>query len=124
MGGVTFVLQFGLLLLFEAPGLNPVVAYAFALAVAVQFNFVVSQLLVWPDRPVRITFGDVFRRWISFIAMIALSLVLNFIAFAIAQAFMPELAAAAVGVAASTVVKYLSLDRYTFTKTNKLFKPN
>jgi putative flippase GtrA len=113
-----------LLKLFQAPGLSSVVAYALALFVAVQFNFVVSQLLVWPDRPVRVTLGDIARRWISFIAMIALSLVINFIAFALAAPFMPDLAAQAVAVAASTVVKYLSLDRYTFTKTNRLFKPN
>jgi putative flippase GtrA len=124
VGGITFVLQYGLLKLFEAPGLSPVVAYALALIVAVQFNFVVSQLLVWPDRPVRITFGDVLRRWLSFLAMIALSLVINFIGFALAQPFMPDLAATIVAVAASTVIKYLSLDRYTFTKTNRLFKPN
>jgi putative flippase GtrA len=124
VGGITFVLQYGLLKLFEAPGLSPVVAYGLALAVAVQFNFIVSQLLVWPDRPVRITFGDVFRRWLSFLAMIALSLVINFVGFALAQPFMPDLAATVVAVAASTVVKYLSLDRYTFSKTNRLFKPN
>jgi putative flippase GtrA len=124
VGGITFVLQYGLLKLFEAPGLSPVVAYGLALAVAVQFNFVVSQLLVWPDRPVRITFGDVFRRWLSFLAMIALSLVINFVGFALAQPFMPDLAATVVAVAASTVIKYLSLDRYTFSKTNRLFKPN
>lgn len=124
MGGITFLLQYGLLLLFETPGLHPVAAYALALTVAVQFNFVVSQLLVWPDRPVRITLSDVFRRWLSFLAMIALSLVINFAAFSLAQAYVSTLAATVIAVAASTVVKYLSLDRYTFTKTNKLFKPN
>ena len=118
------MLQYALWQLFEAPGLDPVVAYALALAVAVQFNFVVSQLLVWPDRPVHITLGDVFRRWISFLSMIALSLVINFIAVAIAQAYVVQLAAAAIGVAASTVVKYLSLDRYTFSNTKRLFRPN
>jgi putative flippase GtrA len=118
------VLQYGLLLLFEAPGLDPNVAYALALAVAVQFNFVVSQLLVWPDRPLNVTLRDVVRRWVSFIAMIALSLVINLTAFVIARAFVADLPAAIVGVAASTVIKYLSLDRYTFTKTNRLFKPN
>jgi putative flippase GtrA len=56
--------------------------------------------------------------------MIALSLVINFVGFALAQPFMPDLAATVVAVAASTVVKYLSLDRYTFSKTNRLFKPN
>ena len=113
------MLQFGLLLLFEAPGLDPGVAYALALAVAVQFNFVVSQLLVWPDRPLHITLGDVFRRWVSFLAMIALSLVINLGAFIIARNFVSDLPAAAVGVAASTVIKYLSLDRLTFRRNRE-----
>ena len=110
--------------MFELPGLSPVAAYAVALFFAVQFNFVVSQLLVWPDRPVHITAAAIFRRWLSFHAMIALSLVINLIAFIIARAFVSDLPAAAIGVAASTLIKYLSLDRYTFTKTNRLFKPN
>jgi len=121
---VTFALQFGLLKLFEAPGLAPVAAYALALFCAVQFNFVVSQLLVWPDRPLHLTAGAVFRRWLSFLAMIALSLLINFVGFAIAQPVVGDLLATVLAVAASTVIKYLSLDRYTFSKTNKLFKPN
>jgi putative flippase GtrA len=124
VGGVTFLLNYGLLLLFQAPGLDPNVAYALALFFAVQFNFVVSQLLVWPDRPVRITVGDVFRRWVSFMAMIALSTVINLAAFILARAFVSDLPATMIAVAASTVIKYLSLDRYTFSKTNRLFKPN
>jgi putative flippase GtrA len=121
---VTFLLQYGLLKLFEAPGLGPVAAYALALFFAVQFNFVVSQLLVWPDRPLHLTVGAVFRRWLSFLAMIALSLVINFVGFALAQPFIGDLPATVLAVAASTVIKYLSLDRYTFSKTNRLFKPN
>jgi putative flippase GtrA len=124
VGGVTFLLQFGLLKLFELPGWGPVVAYALALALAVQFNFVVSQLLVWPDRPVSPTAADIARRWLSFHLMIALSLVINFVGFTIAVAFVPDIVAALVAVAASTVIKFLSLDRYTFSKTNRLFKPN
>ncbi len=97
VGGVTFLLQFGLLKLFEAPGLSPVAAYALALFFAVQFNFVVSQLLVWPDRPLHLTARAVFRRWLSFIAMIALSLVINFVGFAVAQPFIGDLPATVCG---------------------------
>jgi len=60
----------------------------------------------------------------SFLAMIALSLVINFVAFALAQPFIGDMPATILAVAASTVIKYLSLDRYTFSKTNRLFKPN
>jgi len=106
------------------PGWGAGVAYALALAVAVQFNFVVSQLLVWPDRPVKLTASDLARRWLSFHLMIALSLVINFVCFALAIAYVPDLVATVVAVIASTAIKFLSLDRYTFSKTNRLFKPN
>jgi len=124
VGGITFLLQFGLLKLFELPGWGPVVAYALALALAVQFNFAVSQLLVWQDRPVNATATDIGRRWLSFHLMIALSLLINFVAFVIAVAFVPDIVATLIAVAASTVIKFLSLDRYTFSKTNRLFRPN
>ena len=116
MGGFTFLLQFGLLKLFEAPGLSPVAAYALALFFAVQFNFVVSQLLVWPDRPLHLTARAVFRRWLSFIAMIALSLVINFVGFAVAQPFIGDLPATVLAVAASTVVEY---SRWTATPSRR-----
>ena len=124
VGGITFLLNYGLLRLFQTFGLGPLPAYALALFVAVQFHFLVSQLMVWPDRPVRVTVADVFRRWLSFHVMIALSLVVNFLAFAVAQPFVSDLVATIAGVAASTLIKYLSLDRYTFSKTNRLFRPN
>lgn len=102
----------------------PVVAYAFALALAVQFNFVVSQLLVWHDRPLVLTARAVFERWAAFHTMIALSLVINLVTFAIAQPFMSDLLATIAAVATSTVIKFVSLDRYAFSKTNRLFRPN
>ena len=51
--------------------------------------------------------------------MIALSLVINLGAFVIARNFVSDLPAAAVGVAASTVIKYLSLDRLTFRRNRE-----
>ena len=79
-----------------------------------QFNFIVSQLLVWHDRPMSLTVGRVAHRWATFHAFIAVSLIINFAAFVIAQPFMPDIAAALVALAASTVIKFLSLDRLVF----------
>lgn len=107
-------MQVALLKLFELPGLVPVAAYALALAVAVQFNFVVSQLLVWHDRPVGLTARRVFDRWVSFHAWIAFSLVVNLATFAIAQLFVSDIFATVLAVATSTVIKFVLLDRLTF----------
>ena len=94
--------------------MSSVVAYAFALGLAVQFNFVFSQLLVWHDRPTSLKLGRVVHRWATFHAYIAVSLIVNFVAFVLAQPLMPDVAAALVALAASTVIKFLSLDRLVF----------
>lgn len=114
VGAVTFGLQILLLTLFTDAGLGSIVAYVLALAFSVQFNFVVNQLLVWHDRPVSRVPRRIVHRWATFLGAIALSLVFNVVAFAIAEPFMPAVAAALVGLAASTIIKFLSLDRLVF----------
>jgi putative flippase GtrA len=103
-----------LLTVFTSVGLGSVIAYAFALGLAVQFNFLFSQLLVWQDRPASLKLARVAHRWATFHAFIAVSLIVNFVAFVLAQPFVPDIAAAVVALAASTVIKFLSLDRLVF----------
>jgi putative flippase GtrA len=117
VGAVTFGVQAVLLTLFINAGLDSLVAYVIALAVSVQFNFVVNQFLVWHDRPASRAPRRFLHRWATFHGAIALSLVINVVAFALAEPFMPALAAAAVGLAASTIIKFLSLDRLVFRST-------
>jgi len=114
VGAITFALQLALLTAFTSLAIGSVVAYAIALGLAVQFNFVFSQLLVWHDRPTAMKLGRVVHRWATFHAYIAVSLIVNFVAFVLAQPFMPDAAAAVVALAASTVIKFLSLDRLVF----------
>jgi putative flippase GtrA len=114
VGAVTFALNIGLLLVLTSAGLDSVVAYALALAVSVQFNFVVNQLLVWHDRPLAMTPHRVAARWVTFHACIAVSLAINMVAFAITQLFLPDILAALVAVGASTAIKFVSLDRFAF----------
>src|SRR5690606_22064848 len=114
-GIATFVVQIGLLVLLKSAGLNGVVANAIGLAVAVQFNFLVSELFVWSDRRLTTILGrEMAQRWLTFHGCTGLSLLLNFGAFMVARLFMPDVPAAIVGVGASTIVKFLSLDRLAF----------
>jgi putative flippase GtrA len=114
-GVATFFVQIGLLVLLKSAGLSGVVANAIGLVVAVQFNFLLSELFVWNDRRLLNVMGrEMAQRWLTFHGCIALSLVLNFGAFMIARLFMPDVPAAIFGVAASTLVKFLSLDRLAF----------
>lgn len=117
VGAITFGLQIMLLTLLTNNGGDAVVANAIALAIAVQFNFAVSQLMVWHDRDLSLARRRLAHRWFTFHAAIALSLVVNFAAFALALPFVPVVAAAFVGLAASTVIKFLSLDRLVFRST-------
>ena len=118
MGLVTFALQIGLLMGLKDAGLGAVLAYAIGLAIVVQFNFIVNQFFVWDDRPLAGVFSrSTLERWVTFHGCIGLSLVLNFGGFVVARLFMGDLAAAVTGVALSTVVKFLSLDRLAFRET-------
>ncbi len=117
VGAVTFVIQIAGLTLFTNAGLGSLVAYIASLVISVEFNFVVNQLLVWHDRPVSRVPRRLLHRWATFHGAIALSLVINVVAFALAEPFMPDIAAAVVGLAASTVIKFLSLDRLVFRST-------
>ena len=114
VGAVTFGVQLGMLMVFKGAGFGSVIAYALALAVSVQFNFIVNQLVVWHDRPLSLFSKRGIERWMTFHGCIALSLVVNFVAFLVAQMFMTDILAAVVGVSASTALKFLSLDRLAF----------
>jgi putative flippase GtrA len=117
VGAITFAVQIALLTLLTNAGLGSIVAYVVALVISVQFNFVVNQLLVWHDRPVSRAPRRFVHRWATFHGAIALSLIINVAAFALAEPFMPDVAAAVVGLAASTIIKFLSLDRLVFRST-------
>jgi putative flippase GtrA len=114
-GIATFFVQIGLLVLLKSAGMSGVIANAIGIAVAVQFNFLLSELFVWSDRRLMTVFGrEMVRRWLTFQGVLAFSLVLNFGGFLIARLFLPDLPAAIFGVAISTMVKFLSLDRLAF----------
>jgi putative flippase GtrA len=114
-GIATFFVQIGLLVLLKSAGMSGVIANAIGIAVAVQFNFLLSELFVWSDRRLMTIFGrEMVRRWLTFQGVLAFSLVLNFGGFLIARLFLPDLPAAIFGVAISTMVKFLSLDRLAF----------
>jgi putative flippase GtrA len=120
VGAVTFGVQLGMLIVFKEVGFGSVIAYALALAVSVQFNFVVNQLFVWHDRPLSMFSRQGVERWMTFHGCIALSLVVNFGAFLVAQIFVPDLLAAVVGVGASTALKFLSLDKLAFKPADEV----
>jgi putative flippase GtrA len=114
VGIITFGVQLGSFFLLKQGGIPSVVAYAIALAISVQFNFIVNQLVVWADRPVKLLSKQFAERWATFHGCIAVSLVVNMGAFVVAQLFLPDIAAAIVGVGSSTAIKFFSLDRLAF----------
>lgn len=114
VGIVTFGVQLGSFFLLKQTFIPSVAAYALALAISVQFNFVFNQLLVWGDRPLAVFSKAFAERWATFHGCIALSLVVNMGAFVVAQLFLPDIVAAIIGVGSSTALKFFSLDRVAF----------
>ena len=114
MGGVTAAINLSLLWLLKSAGLHAVIAYALAVAIAVQFSFLASQHFVWRDRSLAFGLSALARRWLTFHGCIAASIGINMGSFVVARLFVPDLAAAFVGIGCSTVVKFLSLDRLAF----------
>jgi putative flippase GtrA len=114
VGIITFGVQMGCFAGLETAGLSPVIANAIALAVAVQFNFAANQLFVWADMPVRLLSQAFARRWVAFHGCIAVSLIVNFSVFVVAQLFLPAVIAVMIGIASSTAIKFISLDRFAF----------
>jgi putative flippase GtrA len=113
-GIVTFGIQMGFFAGLQTAGLAAVLANAIALAIAVQFNFAGNQFLVWADLPVKLLSRALAERWVTFHGCIALSLVINFGVFVVAQLFLPALVAVLIGIACSTAIKFVSLDRFAF----------
>jgi putative flippase GtrA len=114
VGIVTFGVQMGVFGSLDIAGLSAVVANAIALAAAVQFNFAANQLFVWADKPVALVSRAFVQRWAAFHGCIAVSLVVNFGVFLVAQLFLPAVVAVVIGICSSTAIKFVSLDRFAF----------
>src|SRR5258705_216489 len=77
-GGTAGIVQLGLLRLFEAAGVAPIVANALGFLLAAQLNFAISQLFTWADRPLAGAHGDSLgQRWLRFHVAIAGTALLN-----------------------------------------------
>ncbi len=114
VGLVTFGVQMGFFAALQASGLTAAIANAIALAVAVQFNFAGNQFLVWADLPLKLMSHAFVRRWTAFHGCIALSLAINYGVFLVALQFAPDIIAVMIGIASSTAIKFISLDRFAF----------
>ena len=117
VGIVTFGVQMGFFGGLQLAGLSAVIANAIALAAAVQFNFAANQLFVWADKPVALLSKALVERWATYHGCIAVSLVVNFSVFVVAQLFLPPVVAVLAGIACSTAIKFVSLDRFAFRPT-------
>lgn len=112
---MTFVINIGVLRALQSAGLGAVPAYAIAVAVSVQFNFLTNNALVWGDR--RIVSGRIrawLQRWVSFHGCVGVAVLLNMAVFVLVSMWLPDIAAAVVATSTATVLKFFSLDRLAF----------
>ena len=101
-------LQLGLLAAIIQLGISHDPANLLALGISTQCNFLLSSLIIWPDRPVtsdRIRTN--LRRLIAFNGISVTTLLINEAVFAIADHSMPYILAGVLGIAVAAPVNYL-----------------
>ena len=100
--------QLGLLAAFIHLGMPHDPANLVALAVSTQLNFLLSSLVIWPDRPVTVDRArTILQRIIVFNAISLTTLVINESVFALADRFLPYLLAGVCGIAVAAPINYL-----------------
>ncbi|MGA7672005.1 MAG: GtrA family protein [Nitrolancea sp.] len=100
--------QLGLLAVFVHLGVRHDPANLIALALSTQFNFLLSSLIIWPDRPVtRDRVRTITHRLIAFNGISLTTLLINEGVFAVADRFMPYLLAGVCGIAIAAPINYL-----------------
>jgi len=100
-------IQLGLLAAFVHLGVRHDPANFIALALSTQFNFLLSSLIIWPDRPVSSErVKTIAQRLIAFNAISITTLLINEGVFAVADRFMPYLLAGVLGIAVAAPINY------------------
>ena len=111
-GATAGLLQLALLNVLERDGWPALLANGVAFLVATQANFWLSQSFTWRDR--RADARSVPGRWLRFHAAVAGSALLNMATFAVLSTSLSSLTAAALGIAASAAVNFVSGERLVF----------
>jgi putative flippase GtrA len=115
VGAATALVQLAMLLSLKSVGFGSVPAYALGLLVSCQFNFGCNVCLVWQDRPIAGSrLRGLARRWTKYHGLVAFAVGLNFGIFSLTQLWVPDLAAAGIAIAGSTLIKFFALDRLAF----------
>ena len=100
--------QLGLLAGFVQLGVSHNPANLIALGLSTQINFLLSSLIIWPDRPVRAyRVRTILQRLIAFNGISITTLLINESVFALADQFMPYLLAGVCGIAVAAPINYL-----------------
>ena len=110
-GGLAAVVQLLLLSLLTGHQWPALEANGVAFLLAAQFNFVVSNVFTWRDRPVSQSLA---RRWLAFHGSIASMAVINLLVFAIVRTALPDLLASAAGIGVASIGNFFIGDRLVF----------
>ncbi len=101
-------LQLGLLAGFIQVGLRHDPANLLALGISTQGNFLLSSLIIWPDRHVTSQrMRTTVRRLLGFNGISITTLLINEAVFAVSDHFVPYLLAGMLGIAVAAPINYL-----------------
>lgn len=100
--------QLGMLAAFIQLGMRHDLANMLALALSTQLNFLLSSLVIWPDRPVTTDRArTILQRLVAFNAISFTTLLINEGVFAVSDRFLPYLIAGICGIAVAAPINYL-----------------
>ncbi|MEP6871137.1 MAG: GtrA family protein [Anaerolineaceae bacterium] len=117
-GGFCAVLQLGLLALFTESTVLGTSSNALAFLISAEVNFVLNYWLTWTGdghshtRPLWVQF-------LSFNALVAVAAAANQFIFVLVERELPYLVAGAVGIGATTLVKYVIADKWIFGRSDR-----
>ena len=111
--------QLGLLAAFVHLGMRHDPANLIAFAFSTQFNFLLSSLIIWPDRRVTSDRAKItVQRLIAFNGISITTLLINEGVFAVADQFMPYLLAGVCGIAVAAPINYL-IEHFLIFRTHE-----
>ncbi len=114
VGCTSALVQLGLLALLLDAGWKGLPADILAFLVAAQVNFWFNDRFTWGDRRSCAASAHIYTRWARFHFSISGAALLNLGIFAAVRLAMPELPAAALGIAVAAAVNFLMGDRVVF----------
>ncbi len=117
-GALCAALQLGLLALFTESTDLGTASNALAFLLSAEVNFCLNYWLTWTGDD-RSRSRSLWVQFLSFNALVAVAAVANQFIFVLAERALPYLIAGAIGIGATTLIKYVIADKWIFARSDR-----